>query len=139
MFQLVRHERVVLSVHVHIQTVGEKMIVIHAESVVAHEAAELVRRAWRAAHAMLAGFRFGGLGFDDSSSSHRDTDRAILLESPIEEVVVIADDRSRSQDEFPRRASPHDLVFEMAPCRTSSIRFVNTCLAGSQNRDSTLR
>src|ERR1700727_344685 len=75
----------------------------------------MLELAWLIAHGVRDRFLFDPFGLDNAGGPHRYANRAILLEYPIEHVVVVACNRCCSQYEFAARTSADHIAFEMPP------------------------
>src|SRR5258708_5375406 len=130
------HEAVVKAVDVDIEAVRKEMIVIGADGIFGDEVAKFIRRA---DHAVTAAFRcvfgFYGFGFNDAGGADGDSQIAITLEAPVENVVVVADHRSGAQDEHTRSTAGKLMFFKMAPGRIARVAFKETRDLGVDYRE----
>ncbi len=65
-------------------------------------------------------------GFDDAGRAQTNDDAAVLLEHPVDQVVVIADHGSDSNDEISARATVTDVRFKMSPGWVARITLKDT-------------
>jgi len=129
------HEAVVDAVHVEVQAVGQKVIVVHANGVFRDEVPELVGCAGHVVAAVFGGAAgLHGFGFDDAGSSRRDAQAAVACKAPVENVVVVADHRGGAQHQHAGRAAAGLVFFEMPPRQIARVTLEKAGHLGVQHR-----
>src|SRR5262245_37332064 len=62
-------------------------------------------------------------GFDDTRGADGHAKISIALKAPVKNVVVVADDRRRAQDQHARAAARELMILEVAPSRFAGVAF----------------
>ena len=108
------------AIDVEVEAVGKIVVVIHRNGIWSDERAEggLVHSAASIVHRGNRGL-VDALRLDDAGCADCDANRSILLEDPVHDVVIVADDGSLQQHRFSARLSVDGIVFEVAPRRVA--------------------
>ena len=78
-------------------------------------------------------------GLDDAGGANRNPDGSILLEYPIEQVVIVARDRGCAQHQLTAGPPADHLPFEVPPCRAIAGAFEQACQLWLQHRGTRIR
>src|SRR5262249_20393289 len=117
LLKTIYHERIILSVDIQIKPKRKEVIVVHTNSIVADKESVFVL-AWRSRVYVVVRscslfYRFR---LDNAGSTHGHTNGSVLLEPPVQQIVVVADYCRAPQYQRTHRAPPH-LSFLRVPPR----------------------
>ena len=135
--QAVDHKAVGWAIDVKIEPVGKIVIVIDGQQVRSNQCAvlELARALTHGADRLL----LHSFGLDDAGRTYRNPDGSILLEYPIEQVIIVSGDRSGAQHQLTAGAAADHIPFEVPPCRAVAGMFEEACQLRLQNRSARIR
>ncbi len=140
--QAVDHKAVVWAVDVKIEPIRKIVIVIDGQQVWRNQCAVL-QLAGLIAHGVRYRFLLYSFGLDDAGRTHRNPDGAILLEYPIEQVIIVSGDRGRAQHQLATGAGaghiPFGVRLEVPPGRAVSRVLKEACQLWLLNRSARIR